>query len=185
VEFRLVYQGPLKSNGSVADKHKIRRDLHPQLKELWNQPPLNEYRDFLKPVPEEGSIIETVGEFEFAPLVTSRLYLVADLDIVLLRPGEPGRIVTISGDIDNRLKTLLDALRCPKNEQEIPKNQKPQPDETPFFCLMQDDALITSINVVCDRLLLRQDDPSHVILLIHVRVKDTKLTRLGGVAIIP
>ena len=186
MEFRLIYQGPLKSNGSKEHKHQIRRALHPQLKELWNQPPLNDYREYLQPGPEKDStsVIETVGNFQFAPLVTSRLNLIAELNIVLLRPGEPGRIVTTSGDIDNRLKTLFDALRCPENEQEIPKNEKPRDDETPFYCLMQNDALITSISVASDRLLLRDDDTSHVILLIHIRVKDTRLMRLGDTAIV-
>src|SRR5438105_4695243 len=40
VEFRLVYQGPLDpqtSQSRVKEKHAIRRALHPQLRELWNQ----------------------------------------------------------------------------------------------------------------------------------------------------
>jgi len=183
MEFRLIYEGLLRSDGSVAHKHEIRKTLHPQLKELWNQPPLNGHREYLQLVTEDTSIIKGVGNFQFAPLISSRLNLVAELNIVLLRPGEPGRIVTTSGDIDNRLKTLFDALRCPQNEQEIPNGERPQPDETPFFCLMEDDALITSINVTCDRLLRSSDDPSHVILFIHVKVKGTKQT-LGNMAII-
>jgi len=177
MEFRLIYEGPLRSNGDVPHKHQIRKILHPQLKELWHQRPLNEYRELLEPVSKKGevSVIKTVGEFQFAPLVTSRLDLVAELDVVLLRPEEPGRIVTMTGDIDNRLKTLFDALRCPNNEQEIPEGERPQADETPFFCLMEDDALITSIKVTSDRL-LRYDHPSHVILFIHTRVKATRVS---------
>jgi len=175
VQFHLMYKGALKSNGNLKEKHNIRKYFHPQLKELWNQLPLKEYKKYLEVSPTEGSIsvIERVGKFHFAPLVTTRLKLISELNIVLLRPEEPGRIIT-SGDIDNRLKTLFDALRCPKDESEIPPNETPTSQETPFFCLLQDDALITSVNVMCDRLLC-YSDPSDVFLLIHVKVKPTEV----------
>jgi hypothetical protein len=39
MEFRLVYQGPLKASGNntrrVAEKHAIRKAIHKQLAELW------------------------------------------------------------------------------------------------------------------------------------------------------
>jgi integrase len=52
-----------------------------------------------------------------------------------------------SGDIDGRLKTIFDALRMPKNLDETAR-QKPQDDEDPFFCLLEDDKLISEIRVV-------------------------------------
>ena len=60
--------------------------------------------------------------FKFAPLVNKKLELVSELDILFLRPEEPGQIVS-GGDIDNCLKTLFDALRCPSNKHEIPNNE--------------------------------------------------------------
>ena len=183
MEFRLIYGGTLKSHGDIKEKHKIRKYFHPQLKELWNQSPLKDYKDYLEVNPKDDkiSVIERIGEYQFAPLVTAHLKLISELDIILLRPEDPGRIIT-SGDIDNRLRTLFDALRCPKNEQEIPTNEKPRPEETPFFCLLQDDALITSVNVICDRL-LRNTNPSDVFLLIHVKVKATGVI-YGNIGII-
>jgi hypothetical protein len=47
-------------------------------------------------------------------LVDSRSNLIAELEITLLRPGLPAGIVVRGGDIDNRLKTPLDALKMPE-----------------------------------------------------------------------
>jgi len=77
--------------------------------------------------------------------------LVCRLDILFLRRSPPGEIVKHGGDLDNRLKTLFDALRVPDS---IGDNWQPEGSETPlFFCLLKDDALITEVNVSTDMLL--------------------------------
>jgi hypothetical protein len=68
------------------------------------------------------------------------------------------------------IRTLLDALRVPTGLDEIPPNAKPAPDETPFFCLLEDDALISSFKVTADRL-LEQRGPSDVVLVMHVSTR--------------
>jgi hypothetical protein len=176
MEFVLVYQGPLKANGTVEDKQSIRREFHKQLAELWKQEPLSHCAGdmhFLEDNPPASSIsiIQRVDGFRFAPLVCSRLRLVAELAIIFLRPEPPGRIVTQGGDIDNRLKTLFDALRMPKEQGEIPKNDVPGTNENPFFCVLEDDNLITKVAVATDRLLKPCEDSSFVNLLITVRTK--------------
>ncbi len=131
MEFTLYYRGPLKAATSSKrrrdEKHELRKRFHEQLKELWNQVPLSRHREFLNPShnmvtnlrkdeeriylsTDNLTLLHDVGAFQFAPTVSSRLDMVADLTITLLRPEPPGQIVTQSGDIDNRLKTLLDAL---------------------------------------------------------------------------
>jgi len=106
---------------------------------------------------------------------------VAGLKIPLLRPKPTGKIVTQSGDIDNRLKTLLDALKMP-DPGSLPRGASPNSDESPFFCLLQDDNLITSLDVTTDRLL---DSSSTIhydlLLLVHVQ---TKIVRYGETNII-
>jgi len=176
MEFRLFYRGPLKSNGSIDQKQQIRRDFHKQLQKLWQQSPLKGFESSLNPEPKEGeiSLVEKVGNFQFVPLVSKRLHAIARIDILFLRPEEPGAIVTQSGDIDNRLKTLFDALRMPKEEKEIPKGDNPKKDETPFYCVLQDDFLITSFSVISDRLLI-EADPSEVILIIKIKIDVTEL----------
>lgn len=177
MEFRLHYRGPLKSNGGTKDKHQIRRRFHEQLKVLWQQKPLKD--SYLNLILEKGPDLENfarnVGNFTFVPLVNEKVNLIADLDIVLLRPEEPGAIVTQCGDIDNRLKTLLDALRMPKQDEL--KNFQPESLEIPhFFCLLEDDNLITRLAIETDRLLEPVGDKSEVEMLIRVHTKVTIAT---------
>jgi hypothetical protein len=59
------------------------------------------------------SLLTPRGKFNVVPLVTARLNLMCHLDIVFLRPGQPGSVITQGGDIRNRVKTLFDALQAP------------------------------------------------------------------------
>ena len=174
MEFTLYYRGPLKSNGGRDEKHRLRQYFHKQLKKLWNQLPLSEQSYLLyDPGPYAVSAIKGVGAFRFASLVNKSLHLIAELRITLLQPGQPGFIK--GGDVDNRLKTLFDALRVPE-ESELPNNVQPGPEENPFFCLLEDDKLITSISVATDRLLDPSANEDEVVLLLHVQTKVTKAT---------
>lgn len=199
MEFTLYYRGPLKAastkNKRKPEKHALRKHFHGQLRELWNQTPLNDHREFLAPshTPITGirsdaddivfmgedadqSLICEVGEFQFAPTVSDRLHMVADLTKTLLRPEPPGRIVTQGGDIDNRLKTLLDALKVPRQPDDLPDAAAPSEGESPFFCLVSDDNLITNLDIKTDRLLDPSAEASEVVLLIHVRTRLLKGT---------
>jgi hypothetical protein len=148
MEFTLTYQGKLKTNGSAKQKQVIRRVFHPQLKELWQHPPLNRFSKLLKKNPsKKNSILQEVGLYCFAPLINNHLNNAAELEMIFLRPSPPGFLITQSGDIDNRIKTLFDSLRMPQVETEIPNGDLPQEDEDPFYCLLQDDALITKLSV--------------------------------------
>ncbi|MFH1372055.1 MAG: hypothetical protein ABII09_12325 [Planctomycetota bacterium] len=165
MEFTLVYRGQLKPDKSaeVKDKWYIRREIHKQLAELWKQEPLYSHmqdsHNLLNNIVVDGnpqtnltSIIRKVDGFRFIPLVCLKLNLVAELNVIFLRPEPPGLIITKGGDIDNRLKTLFDALRMPQTSDEI-KDNAPEEGENPFFCLLEDDNLITKVSVTTDRLL--------------------------------
>ncbi len=173
MEFRLLYRGPLVSNGSVVEKQKLRRLFHPQLRTLWQQPPLDEQL-FLNDQ-SGGSLLEKQGVFTFAPLVSSKLGLVAELDVLFLRRQRPGNLLHHGGDIDNRMKTLLDSLRVPRAKQtEIPADDSPGADEEPFYCLLEDDALVTRLTIATDQL-LEPGDPSSsdALVIVRVTVKET------------
>ena len=179
-------------------KHDIRRKLHPQLKQLWaTHKFLREQRLHpgpRKPDAESRSIsdnsywgdeddvvlavpmVDVIASryemfgYKFVPLVREDLSLSCSIDLLFLRRDQPGAVIT-SGDIDNRLKTLFDALRLPKCSNElVSKNpsdelvfQKPSDDENPFFCLLEDDSLITKISVETDFLLdAPQPDPQDI-----------------------
>ena len=179
MEFRLTYRGQLKGNGSPEQKQRIRRFIHPQLATLWNQPPLTDYKEYLpggKHAVADSPFSRAVGPFTFQPLVTSAYDVVAELNITFLRPEPPGLLVSNSGDIDNRVKTLLDALRMPHNLPELPVNDSPTEQEKPFCVLLEDDSLITHLAITTDRLLEPTNHQLDVILIIHVRVKVTRAT---------
>ena len=125
--------------------------------------------------PTAYAVNEEIAGFEFAPLISSRVDLTGELDILLLRPAPPGAILRDGGDLDNRIKTLIDGLRLP-TQTELPPNWTPDADQQPFFCLLQDDKLVSGFSVVSDRLL---DDPTHdqeALVIIHVRVTALRVT---------
>ena len=178
MEFTLLYQGPLKANGQPDHKQEIRKEFHAQLKKLWTQPPLDGYRRYLEEIPAKGeiSVIKKFDDFSFAPLVTEELQMVAEIHVTLLRPEAPGSIVTQGGDIDNRIKTLLDSLRMPQNKSELPKDTLPSEEENPFFCLLEDDNLITKLEIDTDRLLTPESKSSDVCLLLKITIKAIGMT---------
>jgi hypothetical protein len=184
MNFRLTYEGVLPSNGTPNEKQAIRLALHPQLAELWNQQPLQRLVKQNQLVPDsviQPSLAFDRGGYRFVPVVTTRLNLIAHLDILFLRPGNPGSLITQSGDIDNRLKTLFDALQIPDANQIAaapPGAAHATRAAAPFFCLLEDDALITRVNVETDRLLTTDAagvGQARVFLVIHVTLRATQL----------
>jgi hypothetical protein len=179
MEFRLVLRGHLPSNkrGTVDAKHRIRRELHPQLRSLWQQhPALKDFwehpRHGFARISDRAKQFERFG-FRFLPLVTADAEIACALDILILRREEPFHLFTGGGDIDGRVKTLLDGLRMPSQGPEV-NGQKPESDEDPFFCLLEDDKLIYEINVTTDRLLVPpepQEPHRDVVAVIRVKTK--------------
>ena len=183
MQFRLLYEGPLKATtpgkNRVKDKHAIRKQIHKQLSTLFNiQREAYPFR-FLRtavlsgeegiPSSSDWPIRFQSSGFHFVPLVSRGFELTCGLDILFLRREGPGGLIS-GGDIDNRIKTLFDALRIP-NITEI--NDSPEPDEDPFFCLLEDDSLITEVRVGTDRLLTPLRDKqkeNDVVLVINVSV---------------
>jgi hypothetical protein len=195
MEFRLTYLGPLfatqndpvggQRDRRAENKKAIRKVFHRQLKRLWSITPFlkmgrgsgpdalilsGEYNDPVYDVASLSTRHVHYG-FNFVPLVTQELNLICGLDILFLRPDLPGSVVQ-SGDVDNRLKTLFDALSIPTaNERYV--DTAPSADEKPFFCLLENDRLITKISVETDQLLdLPDNNTQHeVALIITVRLR--------------
>ncbi len=175
MEFYLTYQGSLPSNGSPVEKHIIRKVFHDQLKILWEMPPLVESKqEFLSEIDDSAhiDILKKRGGIKFAPLICNKLHLYAILEITLLWPDKPGSIIN-TGDIDNRLKTLFDALSLP-DENQIKQVLKNEPYEdiknSIFYCLLEDDKLIQSVNIKTHTWLSSNTTPD-ILSVIRVNIK--------------
>ncbi len=169
MRFRLTYEGQLfgasRSSTRAKHKHEIRKVFHPQLKRLWETDKNLTHWTFTDPAPSASGL--KVGpvpiwkqfaknyrrdSYAFVPLVTEEFSLVAGVDILFLRPESPGGVIQ-SGDIDNRLKTLFDALRMPSGKSEFGGYDEPDEGESPFFVLLEDDKLISHVSIETDSLL--------------------------------
>ena len=146
MQFRLLYEGPIapRQRINVADIHKIRMALHPQLKALWECKPLSEMSTYFLREKDRGPggrgipILERNNNVLFAPLITQRNDLACELTVTLLRRQSPGQLLGEEGDIDNRLKTLLDALRMPSTVEAQQAKIDTRVDNDPIHCLLQD-----------------------------------------------
>jgi hypothetical protein len=175
----LRYTGPLKHSDikNVAGKQRLRRHFHPQLKDHWANISLLDtgVSSFEKPRDVKNvklGLIETRRDFAFLPIVSDAIAwnTTAELDVLFLRPEAPGSVVKYRGDLDNRIKALIDGLRMPDNNTELPDYDTPGDGENPFYCLLQDDRLITRLSVTADRLLAPASDYD-VDITITVRVR--------------
>lgn len=171
MEFRLLYTGELPPDGDAATKQRIRSYLHPQLKKLWSlHPSLLEYAKMQGLVANSSSLKQTGNKdeltllgmkhlaanheeygFNFLPLVEKDYCLACSLDILFLRKGGQGHIVT-NGDLDARIKTLFDALQKPQQKNEC-GGALPTEEENPFFTLLQNDKLVSELKITTDQLL--------------------------------
>lgn len=183
MELRLTYNGPLYSPGDQwlnpertkrrnVHKHQLRLHFHQQLFEFFN---VHQTLNLLVSYKPEGGKIapdsdgkdsayiflanrhtvthgDGVQKYRFVPIVREEMSVLCSLHIVYLRRAKPGTIVSNS-DIDNRLKTIIDALTVPKSQQlpDEPVSGDDEPD--PVVVLLEDDRLLTHISVETDWLL--------------------------------
>jgi hypothetical protein len=221
VEFRLLYDGPLKAAGSggsgrrVSEKHAIRKALHKQLAQLWQVVPNLRMRTSDHHVLNPGaatwdvathkytsrtmassdlreSLWRTLGSkfercgYKFVPLISNHLKLSCGLEILFLRRDMPGTpLIHSGGDIDNRVKVLLDAMRTPADCSELAAATKEADEDPYFFCLLEDDALITEIAVTTDVLLTPcpsgHENDVRLVIKVKARPTDFSFENLGFV----
>ncbi len=178
MKFKLLYFGELRTNPKKRSQHvaNIRMKFHPQLKKLVENSPWNNLQKYMMPSPTKNPIsTRHVGGIDWNPIITPNLKLLAELDILLLHPEIVGLART---DVDNRMKTLLDALRSPQNEHEIGENTPRN--IGPIYTLLDDDHLVTKISVNTSHLLSpemwgmpaqSEDGEEKVFLMIDVNVR--------------
>jgi hypothetical protein len=210
LKFRLTYYGELKAtqrdpdpNQSTPDRlaaHKqgIRRKFHGQLKQLWEtnrflrdhriHPQYNPWGQGISAGTavwgadhSQTAIAHNyeINGFRYVPLVREVISLLCSLDIIFLRRDPPGSIISC-GDIDNRIKTLIDCLKIPKERNEMPAGDVPKDGEDPFFVLLENDNQVTGLTVETDRLLdpmtNDESDQRMVKLIISVEIRPYDVT---------
>jgi hypothetical protein len=111
--------------------------------------------------------VPNVGRF--IPAVRHSLYLACSLDILFLRHDEPFKLLKDGGDLDNRIKTLFDALKMPRQIEELGGIT---PTADPLYVLLEDDALIYDLSIKSGKLLGRGNKKKHEVrLTIDVTIK--------------
>lgn len=155
LKFRLLLRGHLPSGNrpSVPVKHALRRQFHPQLQAIWRGHPW--LRGAWDQQPNGKTGIERLADnqakygYRWVPLVQQQMS--CSLDILMLRRHEPFRVFgEASGDLDNRIKTLIDSLQMPQQGAEV--DGPAQSGEDPFFCLLENDRLIYHLHITTDAL---------------------------------
>jgi hypothetical protein len=84
--------------------------------------------------PGDVAVWERANDVLFSPLITQRNNLACEPEIIVSRQQAPGELLGDEGDIDNRLKTLFDALH--KHSAQGARVQK-RADHHPIHCLLQ------------------------------------------------
>ena len=168
---------PHQKNPLAVHKHAIRRVFHRQLRELWRtnsflsksmldvgnplmHRPISDQNAYWgdedgNKVPFSEYVARRYVEYGYrwVPLVCDDFSLLCSLRMLFLRRDTPGSVIS-AGDIDNRIKTLIDALRRPRSGNElVGDDQAPKADEDPFFCLLEDDKQVHHLEVETDTLL--------------------------------
>jgi hypothetical protein len=177
MKFRLVYHGPIRPHNRGMDllshKHVIRAVFHRQLCEFWKKNDafcnstlsVKQFRSLpnmgFNMAEETKPLIELVrteysancrgaNGYEWVPLILKNYAVSCELDILLLFRGmKPGPLD--NGDVDNRVKTVVDALRQP-DPQTVQHLRPPRVNESPFFVLLQDDSIVSRLTVETDTL---------------------------------
>lgn len=190
MRFSLKYEGPLKSSNSrkthVADKNRLRWHFSDQLERLlirgnFSRLPVNDNYKAIMQSEEGGGLklnLKNISGAEFTDVwyfaVIDRSFDVAcSLSVRMDRPERPGHLFETSGenmgDLDNRFKTLFDALRMPHSKDEARPNEK-DPEGWHCVCLFEDDSMVSNLTVSTHPS-LEEMPPGHVKLTIDVEIR--------------
>lgn len=167
MDLTLKYAGKLvsaHSDNATRAKHELRRHFHIQLATLWSEHPLLKDTDpttlqmafrksgryeIERPIGSSGLLWRfPLGGYDIVPLVSHVHEVHCHLAMRIYRCRERGSIVYSGGDLDNQLKVLFDSLSMPKDETYSDRqNSSGAVTNETFFCLLEDDQLITKLSV--------------------------------------
>jgi hypothetical protein len=142
----------------------VRNSILQEMHEAGNP----EIFDLCEPIEKHGAW--------FKPLVRDSFALHCGLKISFLRKEAPGKVYQ-GGDLDGRIKTLLDALTMPQHVEQVLERASTK--IGPIFCLLEDDSLVSGLQVESERLLTsEQTQPADYVRLnieVDVRVRQAMI----------
>ena len=150
MDFRLTFDGCLMSTGSSSKPdhvHKVRRRFHPQLRHFWSVSPEMNISPEVRELEKRRADAFRRGNYRFVPLVTREDRFLCVVEIMLLRPAPASSAVYQKGDLDGQIATLFGSLAVPRHLEQLKGNETPLNGEDPFYCLLEDDSLISGITV--------------------------------------
>lgn len=178
MKFTLTYDGELLSASDkhtrVKNKNEIRFELADQIAGLYTD---GDFARFGLGRDEDLTCGRVYSGIIFIPLVSRQMNASCRLAIKFMRNERPGEIVH-GGDLDNRIKTLLDALRMPQHGSEVLKSVAPEWVTRPHGeeqegicpCLLEDDSLVTEL-VLESATIMTRLPKNHVRLVIEVELR--------------
>lgn len=152
----LTYKGPVQGNArKQSDVWRLRKSFH---KQLYKLSLTNEFeyvekyanQDTEKSHPNIGI---DVANSRYVPFITSKMKTRCSLYVRVFRGVRQYNPVLGNVDLDNRVKTLIDALRAPQQISETKES-----DGTVRYVLLEDDSLIDGITVKSGHYLDEEDE---------------------------
>ncbi|AVX02568.1 hypothetical protein MXMO3_00019 [Maritalea myrionectae] len=182
MKITLTYRGVVPSAHSGGGKNKsahisnMRLAFHEQLKRLWGQPPFG----VLKKWEDTGfeanapNFIKAVGGIKYVPFFDlPKIGIAVSLDITLLS-GEPNNAPQLisKGDLDNRIKSIIDALHPPQKDN-LSGSEK---ELNRIYCLMGDDEAVKELTATT-RPFLASENHDDAFVLVEVRPVPIEVTQ--------
>jgi Holliday junction resolvase RusA-like endonuclease len=165
VDFALSYIGKLPSRQQRVseEKDQLREAFAPQIQELL--------QNYVMPSDEEYHQV-AVGDVQYSALIVKKLNIGVHLDIQMLTPSKRRR----PGDVDNRIKTLIDGLTVPRPGVKTTFGSG----GSSRACLLEDDSLVLRYNLDSRQWLGRGHEVSETLVVIGVRVVNAGLPTYAG-----
>lgn len=157
----------LTTRGNAKEKHEIRMKFSEQLGKLVKTQP------FILGKSKLANRKWHKNKYIFFPLVPFSSQCSASLKVRILDRQQRGYLIGRGGDIDNRLKTILDALRIPNEGTDMkgvaPGNRKR------IYTLLEDDRQVSSLSVEISRWMV-EGPPNEVFVIIDIETQEEQTT---------
>lgn len=177
MEIILTFEGRIPGQRRSPDNQmavwEMRSAFDHQLSKLWAKSPFEQLNDWYqdrhqKRVPQ---ISKPIGETDFVPFYGRPVGIGVALKVTLLTGIPVQKKVVEAGDLDNRFKRVIDALRIPK-QQEIPNSVTLK---SRFLCLLADDDVVSRIDAETG-VYLSSDDPQHSFVIVRATPTPIRVT---------